>query len=94
MGAKAPSGQHTFTPTSPGGPSRLVTVSEDGNTLTNQGHDYSWDSQQGLYRCRIPEPLGLWHFIELEPDEGFAVYEMTEQGNSVWTEQGKDYAHG
>lgn len=94
MGAKAPGGTHTFAPTSPSGPSRLVTVSADGNTLTDQGIDYSWDEQQGLYRARVPPPLGLWRFIELTPGEGFTSYEMVEEGHSLPVEVGKDFWSG
>lgn len=94
---KAADGTHTYVPTSPAGPSRVVTVSEDGGHLSDQGIDYTYNATLDRYQARVPpnsDPPGLWHFIILTANEGYTTYEMTDQGHVNPTEIGKDYANG
>lgn len=94
---KAAGGSHTYVPTSPAGPSRLVTVSEDGDTLIDGGVAFTYNATADRYQARVPpgsDPPGLWHFITLTANDGYSTYEMTDQGHTLPTEFGKDYANG
>lgn len=95
---KAAPGTHTMSPTSPTGDSRMATVSEDGNSLTDQGIVYAYNPELDRYQARVPpppaNPPGLWHFITFNEGQEYNVYEMTDQGHTNPTEIGHDYPNG
>lgn len=92
MGLKLPAGSHTRTPTSPGGNSRQETADEYGTS--HNGVWYSWDAQQGLYRARIPPPLGPWMFLVFDAGDDYSLYEQVPEGTDVWVERGQDVWNG
>jgi hypothetical protein len=98
---KALPGTHTFVPQSPppkpgDPPSKLVTVSADGNTLTYEGNAYAHNGgvSPDHYQARIPPLLGPWQIVRLTEGEAFNVYEVREDGSPLWIEQGRDYYNG
>lgn len=95
---KAQPGTHTFVPQSPMGPPRTVEVSEDGNTLTDNGVPHHYSAEHDRYQQRIPpppaEPPGEWHFIIISASQGYRTYQMMDSGATLPEEYGVDVWNG
>lgn len=94
MGVKLTEGAHTRVPVSPPDEPRNEAAGPEGNWTTHKGYTFNWDPDQGLYKCRIPEPDGEWVFVEFAEGESYDEYSAHQSGSDLWTETGKDYANG